>query len=355
MITGLEFNIPQKKDFLIFDNLKINILEKYIGKSFNVIAFRKKKYNFFALVYALIFSFKTEFKVEYINFFLNFTNKKVLISFNFNRLILYRIKKYYPSVKIIIVQNGLCNNYFIDRLKNSNFKLNCDYFFCMTDIEKNILKKYISAEFIVIGSFLNNHFYKKEKKTNKKEVLLISQYRNKESSKLFQKNYTKTIKALIPTLIYLSKKKTMFSILGSSNVSKKEFKYYRNLFVGIKFNFYTRKAFQAYKRISNASTVIGYDSTLLYEAFAIKKKIGIINLSASNVVYKNENSILTRKSLSGNGKFWIKKNNEYQMKNVLINLIKYSKSEWSNIRLPYKKLFLLDYKNKQFCNVIKNL
>ena len=147
----------------------------------------------------------------------------------------------------------------------------------------------------------------------------------------------------------------MFSILGGSNVPKKEFKYYRNLFVGIKFKFYTRKAFEAYKKISIASTVIGYDSTLLYEAFAVKKKIGIINLSASNVIYKNENSILTRKSLSGNGKFWIKKNNEYKIKNVLINLIKYSKSEWSSIRSPYKKLFLLDYKNKQFCNVIKNL
>src|SRR5210317_1573342 len=103
MITALKFHIPQKKDILIFDNLKINILEKYIGKSFNVIGFRKKEYNFFALIYAMIFSFKTEFKIEYINFFLNFTNKKVLISFNYNRLILYRIKKYYPSVKIIII------------------------------------------------------------------------------------------------------------------------------------------------------------------------------------------------------------------------------------------------------------
>lgn len=355
MITNLKFNIPKKKDFLIFDNLKANILEEYIGRSFNIVAFRKKEYNFFALIYALIFSFKTEFKVEYINFFLNFTKKKVLISFNFNRLILYRIKKYYPSVKIIIIQNGLCNHYFIDRLKKTNLKSSCDYFFCMTEIEKDILKKYISAKFIVIGSFLNNHFYKKKEKINKKELLLISQYRNKESSKLFQKNYTKTLKVLIPTLIYLSKKKISFSILGCSKESKKEFKYYRNLFVGIKFNFYTKKAFQGYKRILDASTVIGFDSTLLYEAFAMNKKIGIINLSASNVVYKNENTILARKSLSGNGKFWMKRNNEHHMRNFLTNLIKYSKSNWSNIRLPYKNLFILDYKNKQFYNVIKNL
>ena len=268
---------------------------------------------------------------------------------------MYRIKKYYTSIKIIIIQNGLCNNYFIDRLKKSKFKPNCDYFFSMTEIEKDILKKYISAKFIVIGSFLNNHFHKKKKETNKKEILLISQYRDKESGKIFQKNYKKTIKALIPTLIYLSKKKIKFSILGSTHESDKEFEFYRSLFIGIKFNFYTRKAFQAYKRISDASTVIGFDSTLLYEAFAINKKIGIINLSALNIVYKNENSILTRKSLSGNGKFWIKKYNEYQTKNVLINLVKYSKSKWSDIRLPYKKLFILDYKNKEFCNVIKNL
>ena len=79
MINNLEFNVPKKKDFLIFDNLKADVLAKYIGKSFNVIAFRKKEYNFFALIYALIFCFKTEFKVEYINFFLNLKNEKVLI------------------------------------------------------------------------------------------------------------------------------------------------------------------------------------------------------------------------------------------------------------------------------------
>ena len=46
MINNLEFNVPKKKDFLIFDNLKVNILEKYIGKSFNVVAFRNKSIIF---------------------------------------------------------------------------------------------------------------------------------------------------------------------------------------------------------------------------------------------------------------------------------------------------------------------
>ena len=85
--------------------------------------------------------------------------------FNYNRLILYRLKKYYPNVKIIIIQNGLSNKFFIDKLKKSKIKLSCDYFLCMTKIEKKIFEKYIDANFIIIGSFLNNYYQKEKKKT----------------------------------------------------------------------------------------------------------------------------------------------------------------------------------------------
>ena len=229
MNINLDFRYPSIKNYLIFDDLKLEVLNKYLGNSSNVISFRNRRFNFFATLYALFFFFKSELKVEYICFFLRFTKKKTIISFNYNRLILYRIKKYYPKVKIIIIQNGLSNDFFIDRLKKSKFKLTCDYFFCITELEKKIFEKNISSKFIVIGSFLNNFFFKEEKK--KKELLLISQFRDKKDILEFQKYYYLTLKFLIPNLIKLTLKKNItLSILGSSYSYQKEINYYKKLY-----------------------------------------------------------------------------------------------------------------------------
>ena len=354
MLIKFDFKFLEQKNYLIFDDLQLEIFNKYLDNSTNVISFRDKKYNFFAILYALFFFFRSELKVEYINFFLKFTKKKTIISLNYNRLILYKIKKYYPSIKIIIIQNGVSNKFFIDKLKN-NTNLSCDYFLCMTTTEKEIIERYITANFIVIGSFLNNFFYKKQK-TKKKEILFISQYRDKASIIDFQKSYYNTTQFLIPYLIQFSKnKKIPISILGSSLSFEKENNYYKNFFKDYKFKYYKRKKFFAYKRIDNPLIVVGVDSTLIYEAFSRGKKIAIFNFSKINKKFSVHDSFLLQRFLKDEGYFWTKLKNGKKIKSILNSLFDTSNNEWLKKKYYYKNLFSFDKDNEKFRKIINSI
>ena len=76
LFYNLDFSIPKKKEYLVFDNLRLKYFKYYLGDSLNVINFRDNKFSFFAVLYALIFFYRSEFKIEYIKFFLNFSEKK---------------------------------------------------------------------------------------------------------------------------------------------------------------------------------------------------------------------------------------------------------------------------------------
>ena len=115
LFYNLDFSIPKKK-YLVFDNLRLKYFKHYLGESLNVINFRDNKIFIFCYYICTNFFIDQNLRLN-IKFFLNFSEKKIILSFNYNRLILYRLKKYYPNVKIIIIQNGLSNKFFIDKLK----------------------------------------------------------------------------------------------------------------------------------------------------------------------------------------------------------------------------------------------
>ena len=182
-IPKINFDFPKKNSVLIFDDLYSEYIKEYIySKDIFVIKIRNS-INFFATLYAFIFFYRSNFKTEYINFFLKKSKSKLFISFGFKRIILYNLKKYHPSVKFVIIQNGSFGDNFISLLKKNNHKkLYCDYFFCFSSHEKYILSKYINANYILSGSIKNN-YYRVENKNKKKEVIFISQYRKKSLDK----------------------------------------------------------------------------------------------------------------------------------------------------------------------------
>ena len=55
MLIKFDFKILEQKNYLIFDDLQLEIFNKYLDNSTNVVSFRDKKYNFFAILYALFF------------------------------------------------------------------------------------------------------------------------------------------------------------------------------------------------------------------------------------------------------------------------------------------------------------
>ena len=266
----IDFSIPKKNSIILFDEINLKYIKKYINNNnYCLVKIRNKNVNFFAFIYALIFFYKSNFKIEYINFFLNFSKKKILISQNFNRLILYQLKRYYPDIKVIIIQNGVINNNFLNLLKKTKYtKLTCDYFCCFSDVEKIILQKYIKANFIKIGSIKNN-FYKIKIKENKKELLYISQYRNNLINKKKFFNLYKNEKLILPIIYeFCQKKNIILSILPGDDNLKEEKMHYRKILNTGNFKIYERNLDKSYLRVDESLFSIGINRaiTLIAEA-----------------------------------------------------------------------------------------
>ncbi len=227
----------------------------------------------------------------------------------------------------------------------------------MTKIEKKIFEKYIDANFVIIGSFLNN-YYLNDKKKNFNEILIISQYRDKDREHNLKSSFHNTHEFLIPCLIKflkVKKYKEKISILGSSSNPKKEKIYYKKFFKGFKFNFYKKKEFFGYHRVDNTKIVIGIDSTLLYEAFARNKKIGIFNLSGNLEKYRVHDTFLWKHYLKGEGIFWTRSKNEKKIFKIFNYLFNCSNIEWLKVKNRYKDLMIKDEGNKKFIKTINSI
>lgn len=354
-LPKIDFSIPKKNSVILFDERNFKYIKKYIiNKNYYLIKIRNKNIHFFAFIYALVFFYKSNFKIEYINFFLNFSKKKVLISQNFNRLILYQLKLYYPDIKIIIIQNGVINNRFINLLKKTKYnKLTCDYFCCFSDVERIILQKYIKANYLTIGSIKNNFYKIKTKKYKKKEVLYISQYRNNLLNKKEFFNLYKNEKLILPIIYeFCQKKNIIFSILPGDDNFEVEKMHYRKILNTGNFKIYERNLYKSYSRVDGSLFSIGINSTLIFEALARKKKVGIFNF-LENTKNKDSPYILFEKEFNNEGNFWIKRFNKKKIVKILNYLFKVSDKKWLKHNNSKTKLLLYDTDNSMFKFLLK--
>lgn len=362
-IKKIELKIPIFKDYIIFDHIN----SKYIinclnSKSYFIVNFRQK-INLFALFYALLFFYRSEIKIEYLYFFLRLSKKKCLITFNYNRLIIYRIKKYYPTIKVNVIQNGSIPNMFSKKIKNNPFKTYvCDLFFFQSSNDKKILKKNkIIANYINCGSVKNN-FYKKQKlQTKKKNFLFISQYREIRNTLPFFKNYNYTLDIFFKELkIFCKKNKYSLSILGATKEHLDEYKFYKTKLIDFKFDLIRSAKINSYKIVDNFDVILGVDSTLIYEALSRGKKIGVFNfgrhlsriydptLNDPFLLNDGDVSEVSKLLSSTHGKFWLKQHNKKKINEILKYIAFTSYDKWKNDNFFYiNKTLLYDYNNSK--------
>jgi len=187
---------PKKNNLLIFDFQSLNIL-KYIIK--------KRKYNFFFTRYERIYLsvllktiIRFGFQQLILNYSITYINEvkpKVIVTAMDNYLLIYKLKKYFPLIKIIVIQNARRNDNFFDLCKkyyqSSKISLEVDFFFVIGKNDIFRFRRYIKAKYFAIGVIKNNFFYlKKKKKKKKKKIFFLK----KKKNFLFYKNKKKIFK-----------------------------------------------------------------------------------------------------------------------------------------------------------------
>ena len=157
------FSIPKQREILFFDSLNLKLFLPYLKvNGFEILETRKKLIN----VYVIMKLLCKGKKVDGVNYFLEYikiVNPKIIISFTDNSIFLYRIKNFFPKIKILVVQNGMRNNIFFNTLK-ADKTLKSDVIFTWGKNITEKYKKYIKTKTIILGSLKNNQIRKNRKK-----------------------------------------------------------------------------------------------------------------------------------------------------------------------------------------------
>lgn len=349
--TKISFNQLKKKKILFFDKNHSKILiDKFKLKSFEILPTRFEEFNFWILLRMIV---KLKFNYEeYFRIYISKVSPRIVITLVDNVINFYKLKKEFPNIIFISIQNGLRKAGYNDIFKNEIFlnskNLSCDYFFVFNKYIANKYSKYIDSNYILLGAFKNNFIPYRPKQT-KNNFLFISQYRKNNS--LEKVNYERKILQLLKK--YFENNKYKLNILLSSKskeIQKYEISFYKNHF-GSNCNFLKTKFWwDPYIVIDNYENIIFIDSTLGYEAISRKKKVAIFSLRKSHKLkeYFGWPSNIKNKAIS----FFCAQKLEYkEIKRVLTNIESCSNEKWRNNFWPIIKDQLIYDNNNQ---ILKN-
>jgi surface carbohydrate biosynthesis protein len=355
IVLKIEFKIPAKNKIFLVSGSKNNFLKKIIKK--NLTVYNREKFNFFILI-LLIFKKKFssfDFHLNYLETYLRFAQAKVFISTIDNNPLYWSIKKRIPNLIVLLIQNGW-------RMKNGDIfnekklilknKYQVDYFFTFNSSFSKLYSKYIDANFISIGSYINNfNSVNKCKKNNK--ILYLSEFKNEKDIIKSKKNktpydyYTRPDRHLLPFLKeFCLKNKFRFEILPRS-FSEKEYLFYRNI-LGTKGWVYKNNVKNSYKYTDKVNLVVFICTTLGYEVIARKNKLAGFCCKLDPYLPQKKGSRSFGWPIYGykdSGFFWVNKMNLNNFEKKLNNLMKMSKTQWNLKISNYRDDIMIYNKN----------
>ena len=351
------FKRPDKKKVLIVNKDLSSFLEKYLKKNYGILdtrfhLFPSRELNLYILLKCFIkkkFSF-----LDYVYEYINHVQPKILITLIDNDLLFYKLKNLFPKIKTIMIQNALRTLQkedvlsLLKTLKKKNFLV--DYYFCFNKAIGEKFKLFLNCTVVPIGSFRSNFYVKKTKK-KKYDFLYISVYRfhvkTAAEDIIFFKNLEK----------YLLKKNKNLTILGSQSFHQSdEYKFYKNIFKNINFNFIARSQKRnTYKILDQSNISINIDSSAGYESISRNNKVGFFCIRGNKHPFHSL-KFGWPNSIKNKGLFWTDKNNYVELERILNYLTKigdqqFIKKNRKIINIVMKK----NVGNKKFVQYINKL
>ena len=152
----MRFNLfpPRKKEIALFDAEGLKNAKNILNKNdYEIIYCRKEEINIFILIKSILKKNIFFKKIDYYNEYLKTINPKIVITFNDNNKLFYKIKK--NKVHSIAVQNGSrsYHNDILNYFKLIKQKHVINNYFVFNETLKE-LSKFVDAEFIILGSLI---------------------------------------------------------------------------------------------------------------------------------------------------------------------------------------------------------
>ena len=338
------FSGPKKNKILVYDSDGLRLFKR-IFKNVNCgVLFIRGERIYLNLIFKAIIikiiknlSFTDSYKLLYFEK----VQPNIILTFNDTNFSFFKIHNYYKKAKIVSVQNSYRSNENND-FKKSTDKLYADHIFVFSRAFKKLYEKYINGKVIVLGSPISNSIkIKKLKKKNKKKILFISQFsdRNinanfnfKHKKKNYLENYKKVdckIANFLNNLFYRTKYE--FFILGRYNpkINPKELNFFKEN-LDKKFNYIPNQSIvKTYQELEGSELVVFVDSTLGYESLCRNCKVVSISFR-SEFLKVNEIKFGWPENLKNKKKsFWTNKYSEKDIKKLIEKNLNISRRSWS--------------------------
>lgn len=339
---------PKCKKYLIYDSAHSNYLLQYIEKRECEIYYtRWEEINLFVLFVVVLNHGLRNLRTNYKKIFFNYVKPKIVITMMSSYTAFYELKKQFPKIITIVIQNDLGNEHLIKTLRKAKKgTFSCDYFLFFSESFKNLYQKYITIKkkSLIIGSFRNNHYTYKD--TNNKKILFISKV-NKGQTAF---NEIILLKLIIK---YLKKNKEekIDICLKTDDISIIEY-YRKNLDIDY-INIIPKK--NSYLLIKNYENIIFTDSTLGYECLGRGKKIislALGSLKRQWCLDNDFNPIIKfgyPSRLNNDGFCWSNTSSEKKINQLLKNILFMNQSIYDKkIYKTKKKIMFFDPNNTKF-------
>jgi len=370
--ANFDLKKPIKKDVIIFDKVGSEIIQSYLKNEAIILEVRLEKINIFILLKTFFnFKFNKSILQNYIENFINYVDPKIIITHIDNNEFFFKLKKIFPKVKFIAIQNGTgLANIPEKQLDLKNWYV--DYFFVYSNSYKLIYEKFVKGKIINIGSLINNQKKITINNNTEKQIVYISQYRKRGvDTKKFYKFANKYFswedfrfaeRKVIEFLSkYCDKNKIKLCIAGVYNDKINQEKiFYNDLISNVSENivweFRPRiNKWDSYNLIDSAQLVVFVDSALGYQSLARKNKT--VSFSIRSQYLSNPQLKFGWPSkFDDDGPFWSNFFEETKLEKILDTIIYLSKIDWNNLLEKYEnKLLNYDYDNSKFKKIMQEI
>lgn len=324
----------------------------------NTIAVWREYYNFYVILKCL-FKFKFTF-LEYCQEYINIVKPKLIISFLDNYDLIYKLK--FKNCKKIVIQNSFRYGSNMLSFKSKNIeKDSIDHLFVYNKNIGKLFKENLKTQVHNVGSFLLNSIDISKYKKKKYKYLYISTFRQlnsnekKISPQTSYKQFQDQEKKLVKTIYdYLSSKNEVLNILGGRNFSYDvEYNYFKEIIKSdVNWNFIKPKDRHysfPYECVSSSEIILGIDSSLLYESFALGKKTIFFDCRTLDDYLKKNRHFAWPMKMENSGHFWTNELSKTSISNTIDKVEKFNDLEWNDIIQKYKtELIEYDKKNSIF-------
>lgn len=366
--TKFFFQKPKKNEILIFDQTHLEFFKNALNLDKEKVSHLSTRFEDFNLnvFFKIILNRKISYK-SYLKQYIKLVDPKIILTFIDNNLFFYQLKKDFPNIKFISVQNGyrFLNDEMLSTLINNKVEKNhysSDYYFVFNKQMKKLMEQYIKTECIVAGSLRNNMLFIKNPNNNLQgNVGFISRFTPSIAESLNEKNeknphylvHKFSSKLLCNTAEHCKRNnKKLFILTTRASLLKEEKKYYEKILKNYQYNYLIKEnQLDSYYNLFKVDVLISPSSTLGSEALG--RGLKVLSFSEDKILGSNFGWPFIE-NLQGP---FFSNNYEYENVDKMISYIeKLSFKNWRELLNDYSDYTcFFNYDNKMIKNLIKKI